>query len=65
MQDQMADLCDEAYGQLLEKLDILERLHDAGLPLDVSDMSFVLPCTPLTLASKASGRTQRGRQLFL
>ncbi|KAM7223829.1 hypothetical protein V8F06_000845 [Rhypophila decipiens] len=33
--DQMADLCHEAYGQLLRQLDMLESLHAAGIPLDL------------------------------
>ncbi|KAM7202128.1 hypothetical protein V8F20_004582 [Naviculisporaceae sp. PSN 640] len=33
--DQIAELCHEAYGQLLHQLEILESLRDAGLSLDL------------------------------
>ncbi|KAK4236404.1 hypothetical protein C8A03DRAFT_45612 [Achaetomium macrosporum] len=31
----VGELCEERYGQLLQQLDILEYLHDNGLPVDL------------------------------
>jgi hypothetical protein len=40
-QTKVAELCEERYGQLLRQLDILESLHDKGLPVDVSACSIL------------------------